>query len=68
MKEIEFTEVEVWVQIYDLPLEYYTKEVGKKLAKILGYFKAYDNQDIARKYMRLKVALKKKSPKAKHKT
>lgn len=61
-KEFIFNEVDYWIQLYDLPLNYYTEAASKQLVKKIDNFKSYEKRDLIGKYMRVKVGLKLDQP------
>lgn len=62
LKEFTFNEVDYWIQLYNLPLDYYTEATSKQLVKKIRNFRSYDNRDLIGKYIRVKVGLKLDQP------
>ncbi|XP_075479012.1 uncharacterized protein At4g02000-like [Primulina tabacum] len=57
---IAFHEVDFWVQVFDLPIGFMSKNIGKLLGDFIGKFVAYDisnNSSIWRNFMRIRVTI-----------
>lgn len=58
-------EVELWIQIYGLPVGFMSEAVGKQLGNFFGTFIQYDannNSSIWREFMRLKIRVDIRKP------
>lgn len=56
--KVPLVEIDFWIQIYDLPVSYMSKVVGKQLDNFFGSFFKYDSNNsssIWREFMRLKI-------------
>lgn len=52
--------VDLWVQVYDLPIGFMSDHIGKLLGNFIGKFVAYDdsnNSCIWRTFMRIRVTV-----------
>lgn len=62
---VQLNELEVWIQIYNLPMGYMTESVGKQLGNFFGKFISYDlsnDSSIWREYMRIRISLDVRCP------
>lgn len=58
-------EMEIWIEIYNLPVGFMSEAVGKQLGNFFGRFISYDpsnNSSIWREYMRIHIALDVRCP------
>lgn len=58
-------EVEFWIQIYDIPMGYMFKTIGKQLGNLFGTFLQYDSNNkssIWREFMRICVKINVRKP------
>lgn len=63
--EVPLWHLNMWMQIFDLPMGFMSEEVGKQLGIFFGEFLEYDhknNTSIWRKCMRIKVRLDVRKP------
>lgn len=63
--KVVLVEVEFWIQVYNLPIGYMTKTVGKHLGNFFGTFIEYDannNSSIWREFMHLKIKVDVRKP------
>ncbi|KAL8096581.1 hypothetical protein AgCh_037515 [Apium graveolens] len=63
--KVQLNEVEMWIQIYNLPMGYMTESVGKQLGNFFGKFISYDSSNdssIWREYMRVRISLDVRCP------
>lgn len=63
--KVPLVEVDIWVQIYDLPVGLMSETVGKQLGNFFGSFLQYDsnnNSSIWREFMRLKICVDVRKP------
>lgn len=63
--KVALHEVDFWIQIYDLPVGYMTKPVGKQLDNFFGSFLQYDaknNLSIWRVFMRVRIRVDVRKP------
>lgn len=57
---VTLNEMEIWIQIYNLPVGFMTEKVGQQLGNFFGRFISYDpsnNASIWREYMRVRIAV-----------
>ncbi|XP_074361402.1 uncharacterized protein At4g02000-like [Apium graveolens] len=63
--KVHLNEVELWIQIFDLPSEFISESIGKQLGNLFGSFVMYDqnnNTSIWREYMRIKIKVDVRMP------
>lgn len=65
LSEIKFSDLYIWVQIYDLPIGFNSEFIFKSIGNYVGKFLASDSKNVNslwKNYQRIKVALDVKRP------
>lgn len=63
--KVQLWHLNIWIQIYDLPMGFMMEAVGKQLGNFFGEFLEYDtknNASIWREYMRVRIRIDVRKP------